>query len=100
MSKVYSVLDRLPDDEQIVRAYGHKTFCCAIDMDDEPKWHMAHFKLCVNAYRLKNRLPDDPEASILEDCEVMELWLVEDDAQLLKVTHWESLPEVNEGERA
>lgn len=90
----YSVLNGLPNQDQIVMCYGHKTYCCSIDMDKEADWHKVKFHLHLSAYRLKNSIPEDPEESILAYYEVVENWECADEddrSHVIGVTKWKKL---------
>lgn len=90
-----STLKRLPDHEQKCLCFGHKTFCCKEDMDDEPNWHEVTFKFHIASYKLKHEFPEDLEASILEKCSIYELWEIGEDpheGHVIGVTKWKYLP--------
>lgn len=91
----YSILKILPDDGEKCLAFGHKTFCCIEDMDEKPDWHEVVFKFVVSSYKIKERLPEDIEDSVLESCKFREIWMVnhDDDLQehLIGVIKWKKL---------
>lgn len=90
---------RLPDDGQRVLCFGHKTFCCKEDMDEDPDWHEVVFRFRVSNYRIRNPLPSDPEDSILSTYEVVEEWDADSDegaAHVIGVTKWKALPKSGE----
>lgn len=94
----YSVLHRLPDHGQRVLCYGHKTYCCKSDMEDEPAWHEATFIFCVQ-YVLKKEMPEDVEASIMEDSSAVEIWEItpnQFDGHVIGVTKWKKIAKESE----
>lgn len=94
MTKEYSVTQRLPDDGQRVICFGHHTYCCSEDMDEEPAWHEVTFSFCVTAYKLKKEIPQDPEETILEYIKVVENWDCGpefSDGHVIGVTKWKRI---------
>lgn len=96
MSKEYSVLMILPDNGKRVLAFGHKTYCCSEDMDEEADWHECTFKMNVCSYGLKSEIPADPEDSVLRCYEVHESWEIEEveygaREHVIGVTKWKKL---------
>ncbi len=90
----YSVTERLPDNGSRVLCFGHLTYCCTIDMDEEPDWHEVTFRLDVTYYELKKSVPQNPEESILESFEVLETWFIGEeslDGHILGVTKWKKI---------
>src|SRR5271157_973092 len=92
MEQEYSVLTCLPADGERCLAYGHKTFCCKEDMEENADWHDVNFKFVLSSYKIKTYFPEDIEESILEFCEFVEMWYVNDDEKpknhLIGVTKW------------
>ena len=83
------VTQKLPRNGGIVECFGHKTFCCVIDMDDEPGWHKVKFTMEVSSYELKQEIPEDLEETILDSYKVWECWEVfEDIGHIVGVTKW------------
>lgn len=74
MTQEYLVTQCLPNDGQKVLCYGHKTYCCVQDMEDECAWHEVVFKFTISTYRLKKEVPVDPEETILEEITFVECW--------------------------
>lgn len=72
----YSVLERLPNNEQRCLCFGYKTFCCKEDMDDDPEWHEVTFIFHIWTYKLKKEFPEDIEESVLEKSEIKEDWKI------------------------
>ena len=68
-----SVLKILPCDGERCICYGHKTYCCKEDMDDEPNEHEVIFKFNIG-YKCLQNLPDDPEDSLVEYATISETW--------------------------
>ena len=96
--KEYSVLQRLPDDGQVVMCFGHKIYCCKEDMDEDAQWHEVKFTMHVWDRKLKKIMPIDPEASVLESYTVKEHWEMVDEANehpfhILGVTKWKGIYE-------
>lgn len=93
--KEYSVLQCLPDSGEKCLAYGHKTFCCKEDMEENPNWHEVIFEFILDRYKLKKEMPKDIEDSVLEYCHFTEFWKVNDGAEtenhLIGVTKWRKL---------
>ncbi len=92
--KIYSVLERLPDNGQKCLCFGHKTYCCKEDMEDEPAWHEANFSLEVTSYRLKKEMPEDVEDTVLDEYTVGESWDCGPeflDGQVIGVTKWKRM---------
>lgn len=88
----WSVTQILPENEQVVMAYGHETICCSEDMDKEADWHMVKFRLHVSSYKLKKEMPFDIEESILETYQVTEEWEgIDDGTHLIGVSKWKKL---------
>lgn len=79
MSEEYCVLNRLPNDGQKCWAFGHKTFCCKEDMEEEPAWHEVTFKFVLSEYKIKENFPNDIEESVLQFCNFVERWIVDGD---------------------
>lgn len=91
MNREYNVTQALPDDRKRCLAFGYATYCCELDMDEQPDWHDVTFSIEWSSYKLKKEFPKDPEESILEFCESSEHWrLNEDEPQrhLVGVTKW------------
>ncbi len=96
MSEERSVLHGLPDGGQRCLAFGHKTYCCSEDMEEEPAWHEVIFGFTIGSYSLKKEIPSDPEESILKSFDVVEKWNLYTDEKyeygerehLLGVTKW------------
>lgn len=92
----YQVTELLPDDNDIVWAFGHKTYCCSLDSEKEPDWYRVKFYFMVCSYRIKEHIPSDPEESILSSYTISEKWdiLNEDDehefpdGRVIGVTKW------------
>jgi hypothetical protein len=87
----YSVTQILPCHGQKVKCWGHKTFCCKEDMDEEADWHEVTFQLEVCCYEVKQQIPLDPEETILANYQVHEYWEIEADhteGQVIGVTKW------------
>ena len=87
----HSVLKWLPYKDQIVMCYGHKTYCCSEDMDEQADWHKVKFQLYVSAYKLKDSIPEDPEESILAYYKVVENWEcadADDRSHVIGVEKW------------
>ena len=99
MTLEYSVLQRLPDPNQKVMAFGHRTFCCSCDMEKEPNWHECVFSFQVSSYKLKREIPHDLEDTILERISCYERWELsskgEDQIEdhLIGVTKWKKIQE-------
>lgn len=90
----YCVTQWLPNDGEKVLCFGHKTFCCTEDMDQEPAWHEVTFKLIVSWYKLKKEIPNDPEESIILEHSIFEQWKIEHEGtHIIGVTKWKRLPE-------
>jgi hypothetical protein len=95
--KIYSVTERLPNNNSEVMCYGHLTFCCKLDMEEVARWHKATFTIATSSYRLKKEVPKDPEESIFEICNVIELWIVKSEDnddhgfRVLGVSKWHYL---------
>ena len=98
MEHEYSVLLRLPNDGQKVLCYGHKTYCCKEDMDEEAEWYEVIFKFVVSGYRMKKSLPEDPEESILDFCRCVEDWkpINHKGETIIGVTKWKYIPKIEE----
>lgn len=91
--RIYQVTQTLPNDGERVMCFGHKTYCCSEDMEEEPDWHEVTFKFVVSEYKLKKEVPKDPEETILEYINSVETWDViafdEDDHwHVIGVTKW------------
>lgn len=89
--KTYSVLQCLPDDGQRCLCFGHHTYCCVEDMDEEAAWHEVTFKFEVSSYLLKKELPTDPEESVLQEITIEEYWESGPeftDGHVIGVTEW------------
>ena len=97
MNQEHSVLKCLPNDGQKCFAFGYKTFCCKEDMDEIPMWHEVTFQFVFSTYKIKKELPEDIEDSILEFCNYLEKWYVNDNEEprnhLIGVTKWKSINE-------
>lgn len=93
MEDEYLVTQRLPDNGKKVLAFGFRTFCCKLDMDDEAKWHEVIFSFEVSRYKLKKEMPEDIEDSILEEYTMLEHWTFdkEEPSHLVGVTKWKYL---------
>lgn len=95
MEKEYSVTQWIPKDGEKCLAFGHKTFCCSEDMDENPEWHNVTFSFVLSEYKLKKEIPKDPEESILEFCKFVESWKVNDGEEpenhLIGVTKWKKI---------
>ena len=94
--KEYLVTQCLPDENQEVLCFGHYTDCCKEDMDKEPSWHRVIFKFEISEYKLKEKLPIDPEESLLEYYRVVENWEkcpsgTSEDGHVIGVTKWKSV---------
>lgn len=92
--KIYSVLERLPDDGQRVMCFGHKTYCCAQDMDNQPDWHEVTFSFDVSSYKLMKYFPLNIENSVLQEYEVKEHWEIGsefEDGYVIGVTKWKPI---------
>lgn len=93
----YSVLQRLPDNGQKVQCYGHSTYCCVEDMEELPDWHDVTFQFVFSSYKLKDRIPNDPEETILEFINHVEYWRIGDKVEygledhVIGVTKWRSI---------
>lgn len=93
--KKYLVTQRLPNNNERVLCFGHKTYCCECDMEEEPAWHEVTFKFCVSSYKLKKQIPEDKEESILDEYTVCENWEIGSDfmdGQVIGVTEWMKMP--------
>lgn len=99
--KTYSILTCLPDNGQRCYCFGHKTYCCVEDMDDEREWHEVIFSFCISSYKLKKEIPSDPEDSILDSYTIAEDWDIVGQEDLpygareyvIGVTKWKPLNE-------
>lgn len=95
--KEYSVLQKLPNNGQKVQCFGHSTYCCFEDMDEEADWHDVTFEFVLLSYKLKDRIPDDPEESVLELIDHAEYWRIGDEVEygveehVIGVTKWRSI---------
>ncbi len=93
--KVYMVLQRLPNNGQKVLCFGHRTTCCVEDMDEEPDWHEVKFSFRVLSYKLKDKMPQDLEGTVIENINVVERWNCGDgepgDDHIIGVTKWKKL---------
>lgn len=88
----HSVLKWLPYNDQIVMCYGHKTYCCSEDMDEQAEWHKVKFHFSLQDYKIKDSIPEDPEESLLEYSTTVENWdLVDADEHVIGVTKWKQL---------
>lgn len=90
----YEVIKRLPNNGEIVLAYGYRTDCCALDMETTRDWHETRFLFLTSSYRLKKVVPSDPEESILEDYKGVEMWeCIEDEPRghVIGVTKWKKI---------
>lgn len=76
--KEYSVTESLPSNGEKVSCFGHRTFCCSCDMEKEAAWHDVIFKLEFICYKLLKKIPEDPEASILEYSRIKEIWRIDE----------------------
>lgn len=90
--KEHSVLKWLPSDGERVMCFGHKTFCCQEDMEEEKAWHEVIFELVIHSYKLKEEIPQDPEESVLDSYEVGEFWGM-DHEHVIGVTKWKYIKE-------
>ena len=90
IGKEYCVTHVLPPDGERVMAFGHKTFCCQEDMEEVPQWHDVTFMFVFSEMKIKKEIPKNPEESILEFCNFIECWQVNDDEEthLVGVTKW------------
>ena len=87
--KEYSVLQRLPPNGERVMCYGHETYCCNLDMEEEKDWHEAVFELHISACKFKEAMPEDPEESVIDTCEAYELWQMDHEPMhVIGVTKW------------
>jgi hypothetical protein len=89
-----SVLKSLPNPGERVLAYGHHTYCCELDMDDEPDWHEVFFRFNIVFYRIKKAIPEDKGESILQEYELKEAWhtgTYHYDGHLRGVTKWKRI---------
>lgn len=97
MSREYLVTENLPGRGELVECFGHRTFCCSCDMEAEPRWHRVVFDLIFHSMKIKAKVPEDPEESILEYCNFIERWDVEDPEEprdrVIGVTKWRKLDE-------
>lgn len=101
--KIYNITESLPDNGEKCFCFGHKTFCCVDDMDQEPDWHEVVFSFCINSYTLKKQIPEDPEDSILESYTISEDWeiLGQEDVSyggrehVIGVTKWKKIHILN-----
>lgn len=94
MNSEISVTDRLPDNGRRVLCFGHMTYCCELDMVQNPEWHEVTFNFDISSYRLKKTVPDDPEESILQEYKMKENWKCGSesiDGHVLKVTKWKNI---------
>jgi hypothetical protein len=92
----YSVLEWLPNDRERVMCFGHKTYCCIEDMEDEPAWHEVIFRFVMSSYRLKKQMPEDLEESVMQDIRVVESWDMDEgdfDGHVIGVTKWKKITE-------
>jgi hypothetical protein len=92
-NKIYKVTERLPDQGQKCKCFGYKTLCCQSDMDEIRDWHDVTFNFLISTYKLKNKIPEDPEETILEESSVIEKWECGpnfEDGFIIGVTEWSS----------
>lgn len=91
---VYNVTQCLPDHGKRVMCFGHATFCCKEDMDEEAAWHEVTFTFDVGSYKLKKEIPLDPEESILQEYIIDEEWKIGPDftdGQVIGVSKWKKI---------
>ena len=91
-----SILKILPDDGMRCMCFGHLTYCCKLDMEEEPDWHEVIFRFHISSYRIKKEFPENPEDSVLERYIVREFWdadLTGNDqpCHVIGVTKWKRL---------
>lgn len=87
--KEHSVLKRLPYNGERVMCYGHKTYCCQEDMEDEADWYEVIFELIMCSYKFKEEMPEDPEESVLARYKVSEFWGMDSEPMhVIGVTKW------------
>lgn len=89
----YNVNQRIPQDGERVLCYGNFTYCCSEDMEKEKDWHEATFRLIISLYKLKSKIPKDPEESILEEYKIVECWECGEeftDGRVIGVTKWKT----------
>ena len=91
METTVLVTQMLPKDGQEVRAYGHQTWCCDLDMQPEKAWHRCVFRFHIAGYSLKKQVPENPEESILQKIDVREEWEGEDGTHIIGVTCWKKI---------
>lgn len=94
--QIYEVNHSLPDNGQRVMCFGHKTYCCVEDMDENSDWHEVTFRFNISSYKLKRDIPNDPEESILEKYSLRETWDAEcgeGPEHVIGVTKWKRLKE-------
>ena len=94
INKEWCITKVLPGDGKKVLCFGHKTYCCSEDMDDQPNWHEVIFKFQISSYGLKKEIPKDPEETILRCYEINEVWKIETDDQpqhVIGVTKWKDI---------
>lgn len=94
--RIYKSIQILPDNGSKVLCFGHKTYCCKEDMDENPDWHKATFNFKITSYKLKPEFPEDIEESVLEYAEVSESWDIEEvdygaNEHVIGVTKWQYL---------
>ena len=93
-NKEWCVTKCLPDDGEKVLCFGHETYCCSEDMEDQPEWHEVTFRFMISMYKLKSQIPADPEETILEKYEIREVWEMgcdPGDGHVIGVTKWKDL---------
>ncbi len=93
--KIYHINSCLPNNGQKCLCFGHKTYCCSIDMEKIPDWHEVTFSFMISSYKLKEEIPIDPEESILKDYKIVEIWDIGYkccDGHVIGVTKWKSFP--------
>ena len=91
---IYLVNENLPDNETRVFCFGHKTYCCVLDMEEQPQWHEVTFRFVMSSYKLKKEIPQDPEESILEKYSILEKWDAtcgEGPEHIIGVTKWKKV---------
>ena len=91
----FDVTKRLPDNRQKVLCFGHKTYCCSDDMDENPDWHEVIFEFVISSYRIKKEIPKNPEESMLEEYTMCEQWnsvdLDEQRYHIIGVKKWKNI---------
>ena len=94
-----SVLDKLPNNNEIVWCFGNATYCCKLDMEESPTWYLVKFSFDISSYKIKKEIPLDSDESILEDYKIVESWKIISDSKdveypnerIINVIKWKKL---------